>query len=204
VVVALLVPGSRSLVPGNLLILGITGVLLSGKPELIKKSFVTLFTVVIAVVRALSMFDFVNEGLRGFEGSFTGTFDTLDIHRDVPLFGYGTGMGTRVGAKLLTGKAYFIIAENEWTRIIMESGVALCIPDMILHICIAAFLWKISKEALAKENTLLLLLLGVCAIDVLIGKFGQTAAIGFTTAKAGLCLSDCNYTVGHDHEGKNK
>jgi len=46
-------------------------------------------------------------------------FQTLDF----PFFGYGIGMGTNAGAKILVGSAdRFLVAEGEWGRVIGEMG----------------------------------------------------------------------------------
>jgi len=205
-VVASLVSGSRSLVLGNAVILVIAGFLLSKRPELFKKYLKVLISIIIVIIIAVSLFDFVSEGLKVLEIRFlagggvqkgvimrfiSGFTEMFKIYLEVPLFGHGIGKGTIVGAKLLTGRAGFMIAENEWTRIIMESGIVLGIPYLVLRICIVVFLWKKSIEALRKGNILPILLFGACAIDVLTGQFGQSTALGFTTAKAGLCLAAC-------------
>jgi hypothetical protein len=55
---------------------------------------------------------------RVFEG-----FDELfRIYPTAPFFGYGLGIGTNAGAKLVTGQSTFLLAEGEWARIVFESG----------------------------------------------------------------------------------
>jgi hypothetical protein len=39
-----------------------------------------------------------------------------------PILGYGIGFGTGGGSQLATGKASLVLAEDEWSRVIMEGG----------------------------------------------------------------------------------
>src|SRR5262249_39973090 len=50
--------------------------------------------------------------------SFT---EGLKVVNQVPLGGYGLGVGTNGGASFLTGHATFLLAENEWSRVLLES-----------------------------------------------------------------------------------
>ena len=39
-----------------------------------------------------------------------------------PFFGYGLGIGTNVGARVLIGRPAFLLAESEWQRVLAENG----------------------------------------------------------------------------------
>ena len=75
-------------------------------------------------------------GLKGtlgnrFLGSMIGSFSDLD---DLPFWGYGMGMGTNAGSQLLTGKVNFLIAEEEWPRLIGEMGTLLGIFAILIRV----------------------------------------------------------------------
>jgi hypothetical protein len=52
-------------------------------------------------------------------GGFT---EGLLVLNQVPVGGYGLGVGTSGGASFLTGEASFLLAENEWSRILLRAG----------------------------------------------------------------------------------
>jgi hypothetical protein len=75
-------------------------------------------------------------GLKGtlgnrFLGSMTGSFSNFT---DLPFLGYGLGMGTNAGSQLLTGKVNFLIAEEEWPRLIGEMGTLLGIFAILIRV----------------------------------------------------------------------
>jgi len=43
---------------------------------------------------------------------------------NAPLTGHGIGLGTLAGARLTTGKKVFLLAESEWSRIVLGWGFA--------------------------------------------------------------------------------
>src|ERR1044072_9111145 len=43
----------------------------------------------------------------------------------MPLLGFGLGVGTNVGANLMTGQTDFVLAEDEWERVMCKSGAIL-------------------------------------------------------------------------------
>lgn len=74
-------------------------------------------------------FESANESEGGVEGTIGdryigGLWESL-FNFKIPIFGYGLGLGTNVGAKLMGGNMYSFgfNAENEWSRIIGECGI---------------------------------------------------------------------------------
>lgn len=121
----------------------------------------------------------------GFLGAFSNT-------EQIPLFGYGLGMGTNAGAAILTGRAdKFLLAEGEWPRVVLESGLLLGLLYILLRVAIVGLIGKACINSAAKSNILPLLLFGTCAINILNGQFGQPTTLGFAVFGGGLCLAAC-------------
>jgi hypothetical protein len=86
-----------------------------------------------------SRFETANEVEGGLQGVLIdrymgGMFGALAESGDKPFFGYGLGMGTNVGAMLLTGKQVFLIAEGEWGRLIGEMGPLLGLTVIVIRV----------------------------------------------------------------------
>ena len=117
----------------------------------------------------------------------SGFLDPFDNVGDVPMLGYGLGMGTNAGAKLLTGRVTFLLAEGEWARLIMESGPLVGFAIILFRSCLMFYL---GYKALLRARTdcLALFLFGAMALAILNGQFGQPTIQGFATIGATLCL----------------
>lgn len=131
-----------------------------------------------------------NEGI--FSRFFNGLFGAFRDTEQIPLLGYGLGMGTNAGAALLTGNANkFLLAEGEWPRIVLESGLLLGLLYILLRVAIVGLIGKACIDSAFRSNILPLLLFGSCAINILNGQFGQPTTLGFAVFGGGLCLAAC-------------
>ncbi len=107
----------------------------------------------------------------------------------IPLAGYGLGLGTAGGARFLVGKGTFLLSENEWVRIVAESGPILGIGFIIVRVAMAGKLLLASLRALRAGEVLSILLFSTAFLGVLNGQLGQPTTLGFTVVLAGLCLA---------------
>lgn len=106
-----------------------------------------------------------------------------------PLFGYGLGVGTNAGAKFLTGSAEFLLAEDEWSRIFLESGPLVGLAFVIWR---CGIVWSVGVRCVrvVKEGNLLpLLLFSSSCLPLLFGQFGQPTILGFAVLVTGLALA---------------
>jgi hypothetical protein len=104
-------------------------------------------------------------------------------------FGYGIGMGTNVGSSLLTGKQAFLIAEEEWPRIVGEMGFILGILVILIRL---AFCFSITLESyskIGKEDVLPWILLSFALVIIAQGQWAQPTTLGFSTVVGGLILA---------------
>jgi hypothetical protein len=85
-----------------------------------------------------------------------------------------------------------LLTENEWGRIIAESGPVLGVAFIIWRIALAGKLFGASLRALKLGQVLPILLFFCAFLAVLNGQLGQPTTLGFTVVLAGLCLAATN------------
>ena len=152
---------------------------------------------VIALEAFTDRFETANEIEGGLKGVFLDRFlggmvGSLSGNDAIPFWGYGIGMGTNAGSKLLTGGIAFLISEGEWGRIIGELGP---LSGLIVIMLRVIFCLKIT---VACYNRVLLndffpwILLSFGFIIILQGQWAQPATLGFSTLVTGLILALLN------------
>ena len=139
-------------------------------------------------------FENANESEGGLEGVFLdrylgGLLGALLGSANVPFFGFGLGMGTNVGAMLLTGSSNFLIAEGEWGRVIGELGPLLGLSVVFIRIAITIKITLASYRKLAQADLLPWMLLSYGFINISQGGWGQPTSLGFFTLIGGLVLA---------------
>jgi len=201
---AMAVSGSRSLLYSVAVVVLMLVVAIACNVRLLQKAYkVVLFVVV--VIFTLSMFDFYQEGIlvtsTRVESAnaqdnpilrvIGGFLDPLHTLLDVPILGYGLGLGTMAGAKLLTGEVGFLLAEGEWARILLESGPILGSVFLIWRTRLATVFFLTAVRHARKMTVLPLLLVGACGLPVVHEQLGQATTAGFTVFIAGLFMVSC-------------
>ncbi|MEP6686041.1 MAG: hypothetical protein ABJB22_04620 [Verrucomicrobiota bacterium] len=208
VVVAVAVSGSRSVVASVLLVvLSLLAILLL-RPEAINKFGRNLLMVVVAgmIISHLPIF---KEGLGILSDRFTASAEASDmtvtggivnrvltgftegftVFNKLPLAGYGLGIGTNAGAKFLTGRSGFLLAEGEWARVLLESGPILGLAFLLWRTILTLRLGYLSFLSLKRGEILPLLIFSAGFTALLNGQFGQPTSLGFAVVLAGLCLA---------------
>jgi hypothetical protein len=203
-VLALAVSGSRSAIGSVLIVFACLGVgallnrrALAGSVRLLvfiavaafSVSFLPLFSegveVTTARIDAAS-----NAGdsdlFRRYFGSLTEAFNGLVT---IPLLGYGIGVGTNAGAGLLGAAGNFLLAENEWPRIIRESGPVLGGLFLLWRTILVFVLGRDALRQGAAGRILPVVLFGACAVNLFNGQFGVPTVLGFAALGGGLLLT---------------
>ncbi len=121
-----------------------------------------------------------------FFSDFVAGWDAL--FRAPPL-GIGLGVGTNAGARLLSGQREFLLGEGEWQRVIMESGPVFGTGYLALRAGVLVMALRTGLSAFRAGVSLPFLLAGAVTVDLLVGQFGQSTALGFAVFTAGLSLS---------------
>jgi hypothetical protein len=117
---------------------------------------------------------------------FTEGFENID---KFPLFGYGLGIGTNVGGRVLLGRPAFLLAESEWSRVMGESGPIIGLAFLVWRTLFVLQLGRLSFTALKHVNLLPVLLFGSGFVLLLNGQLGQPTTLGFAAFVNGLCLA---------------
>jgi len=123
---------------------------------------------------------------------FGGMVQALTGTEDLPVFGYGIGMGTNLGSQLLTGELTFLIAEGEWGRLIGEMGPFLGLITILTRLVFCIWISIMAYQKLAKGELLPWLLLGYGLLTIPQGGWAQPTSLGFSVSIAGLILASLN------------
>lgn len=109
--------------------------------------------------------------------------------RHAPFLGYGLGIGTNAGAKFLTGAQVFLLAENEWARIILESGPLVGLAFILWRASLTFSIGRVCLQSIKRDNVLPLLLFSSSFVPLFSGQFGQPTISGFCIFVTGLALA---------------
>ena len=207
-IIGLGVSGSRSTVVAVAMVLASVGVILLIRPSLVNKFWRHLLLAVI-VIWGITYIPIFQEGIEILSTRFIeaaestetsvlggligrtiyGFSESAQIIKSVPLGGFGLGVGTNGGAVFLTGQADFLLAENEWSRILLESGPIVGLAFLVWRCALVYKIGRFVIGQLREDNTLPLFLFSAGAFIILQGPFGQPTSLGFAVVLAGLCLA---------------
>lgn len=152
---------------------------------------------------ALTAFTVRLEGANKTEGGLEGVFldrflgglvGALTNSVDLPLLGYGIGIGTNVGSMLLVGSRRFLVAEEEWGRVVGELGALMGIAVIVLRL---GLLYKIVIACYTKMvsgDLLPWMLLSFGFLIVAQGGWSQPTSLGFFTLISGLMIASLRAT----------
>jgi hypothetical protein len=133
------------------------------------------------------------------EGGLQGTFGdrylggmiySLSSSSQQPFFGYGLGMGTKVGSQLLSGnRKAWLIAEAEWGRLIGEMGPLMGLSVIFLRLGLSLKIAAASYSKMARGDMLPWMLLSFGFVLLAQGSWAQPTTLGFCTLVGGLMLA---------------
>jgi hypothetical protein len=142
------------------------------------------------------------EGATKYEGGVSGTLvdrymggmvSAISNTNETPFFGHGLGIGTNAGGKILTGeKGMIIYAEDEWARLIGESGLLLGLCMIFIRVGLSLYMTLLAYRAMKEGNLLPWLLLSFCLLLLPNGQWGQPTTLGFSVLIAGLTFASLN------------
>jgi hypothetical protein len=204
--VGLAVSSSRSTVASCAIVLIAFGVALIARPSLALKTtkLVVIAFAIASVVGGMTMFQ---EGMEIFQARVehaaeveggTGGFFERAIHQftrpfsyisTISIVGEGLGSGTNVGARLLTGNIEFLLAEDEWERVMLESGPIFGLAFLLLRVVLTIWIGWLAWRAARAGHFLPMLLFGTCAWVLVNGQFGQSTSLGFAVFMGGITLA---------------
>ncbi len=207
-VIAIAVSGSRSCVACVLLVVLSVGVIFLFRPRAVNQFGRTLVLVAIAglIISRLPVF---KEGIGILSDRFTTSAEAgettifgsivgrtiedfthpLSVLDKIPILGYGLGIGTSGGARFLIGRAAFLLAEDEWMRVLLENGPILGLAFLLWRIVLAFRIGYLAIASLKRGAILPVLLFSCSFLPLLNGQLGQPTILGFTVFLSGLCLA---------------
>jgi hypothetical protein len=113
--------------------------------------------------------------------------------RLAPLLGHGIGTGSNVGARLTSGEVGFMLAVEEWGKVLLELGPVLGAAFILFRIVLTGWLGLLAWRALRRNrNVLPLLIFAATALTVLQGQWAPPTVLGFAVIGAGLLLGALN------------
>ena len=141
-----------------------------------------------------SRFESANKVEGGLEGVFLdrflgGLFGSFTHFTELPFLGYGLGMGTNVGSMLLSGTTSFLIAEEEWGRLIGEMGLLMGTVVIFLRLRLTISISLSCFSRMLKGDMLSWMLLSFGFFNLAQAQWAQPTALGFSTLIGGLVLA---------------
>jgi hypothetical protein len=201
------VSGSRLLVLGCGLVLVaalLSGLLNPGRAE----RLLVMAIVIGAVVEALLLTSFFREAVvvfmtrwndasaaaggvkQGLVLRFLGGFiDPFLMVPEIGLLGKGIGMGTNAASALMTGSFQFLLAEGEWSRVVLEAGPVLGFSFLLYRVWLAAVMAFRGLRAVNHQQLLPWLLAWSACRSIVTEQLSQPTNLGFMIFFSGLCLA---------------
>ena len=171
-------------------------------------AFLALFTLFIILQKTTSIFNLGTEVFMsrvdtasGQSGGFQESFFSRAINdflkpltnlMEQPLFIGNLGMGTNVGAQILSGSTKFLIAEDELGRIGGEQGLIFGGGIIALRLILALSLFVKSIRLPNNEKLLSYILCGTALYSLTQGQWAQPGILGYTVIVAGLLVASLN------------
>ena len=114
-----------------------------------------------------------------------------------PVIGYGLGYGTGGGSLLATGKASLVLAEDEWSRVIMEAGPGFGIIYILYRMIFTLGLAKLAIKSARIENNLLpIIFLGFIGFILFNGQISHQGTIqGYTWIFVGMVMASAKKQI---------
>lgn len=111
----------------------------------------------------------------------------------VSFFGQGIGMGTNAGSVLMGyEKRTFLIAEDEWQRVIGEMGALLGFIVIGIRVLLTAKVGLKSYKKISKNKILPWMLTSFVALNFPQGAWAQPTMLGFSVLGMGLLIASFN------------
>ncbi len=209
IAISLATSGSRGAIASVIMVLGAFVILFAARPRVFGRIFASM-VLSFVVIALVSQIPVVKEGVRvmemrfeeatSAEGSAVEGFVERTIRnlmapithsQSAPLFGYGLGAGTNAGSALSGGGA-FALGEDEWHRVVLESGPIAGNLFILWRILLTLALLRASYIAASKGNYLPALIWGAAGPLLLWGQIGQPTTLGFVSLGGGLVIAALN------------
>ena len=127
---------------------------------------------------------------QGLVWRFLGGFiDPFLMVPKIGLLGKGIGMGTNAASALMTGSFQFLLAEGEWSRVVLEAGPVLGFSFLVYRVWLAGVIAFRSLRAVNCQQLLPWLLAWSACRSIVTEQLSQPTNLGFMVLFSGLCLA---------------
>jgi hypothetical protein len=120
---------------------------------------------------------------------FGGFLEPFTLIPDLESSGKGIGMGTNAASAMMTGTFQFLLAEGEWTRVVLEAGPLLGLSFLMYRAWMAGSMAMQAFRAATRGYLLPWLLAWDAVRSLLSEQTSQPTSLGFMVLIAGLCLA---------------
>lgn len=117
------------------------------------------------------------------------------ILRTTPPWGHGLGLGTNFGARLQQASVGFLLEENEWPRMIQESGLAAGGLFILFRLFVAVVVGSRAWAALAAGNALGLALFFSNLPILINGNIVRPTSMGFLVLSMAFSLAASRFAL---------
>jgi hypothetical protein len=90
----------------------------------------------------------------------------------------------------------FLLTEDEWSRVFLESGPILGVAYILWRCILAVHIGWLSLRSVSLGNLLPMLLFSSAFLPMISGQFGQPTILGFVVFVTGLALAALNIKEG--------
>jgi hypothetical protein len=195
---------SRSLLFQVIISIGFAAIYTLRKPKYVGGLFVAAI-LLIGISIGLSMTSFFSTATdvltarftiaNSIEGGIDGVFfdrflggmiQAITYSSHQPFFGFGLGMGTNVGAMLLSGERYFLLSEGEWGRVI---GPVFGLTIIFLRMKLAVNILVRSYKRLKHGIIMPWILSSFATLSIAQAGWAQPTSLGFCVLLTGFTLA---------------
>jgi hypothetical protein len=198
---------SRSLLFQVIISVGFAAIYTLRKPKYVGGLFIAT-GLIIGILITLSMTPFFStatdvltarfEIANSIEGGINGVFfdrflggmiQAITYSSHQPFFGFGLGMGTNVGAMLLSGGRFFLLSEGEWGRVLGELGPVFGLTIIFLRLKLAVNIIVRSYKNLRYGIIMPWILSSFATLSIAQAGWAQPTSLGFCVLLTGFTLA---------------
>lgn len=118
-----------------------------------------------------------------------------------PFFGHGIGVGSNVGARLLSGRVGFLLAEDEWGKVFLELGPVLGAAFIGFRVFLVGYMLLRALQALySQRDNLPILIWSAAAFPIALSQWAPPTILGFAVVGGGLLLASLNVDLDDEEE----
>ena len=123
---------------------------------------------------------------------------------ETPILGHGLGLGTSGGSKLATGEVKLVLAEDEWSRVIMESGPFFGLVYILYRVIFSFIVFSQSIRSARFDNNLLpIIFLGFIGFYTLAGQITHQGTIqGYNWIFLGIVMASAKRLTSRKYNTK--